>query len=247
MTLKDFFSKNPEVAIAFSGGVDSAYLLYMATRHARRVRAYYVKTAFQPAFELRDAERLAKELGADMKVLTVDALSDARVRENPADRCYFCKHNLFSFILGAAREDGFSVLIDGNNASDDTADRPGMRAVEELKVLSPLRMCGLTKPEIRALSKEAGLFTHDKPAYACLATRIPTGRAIDEETLSKVERAEEALFKLGFSDLRVRVMGDNAKIQLKSEALPHAIEVRGQILAALSPLFSDVLLDLKER
>ena len=175
MTLEQFFAENPETAIAFSGGVDSAYLLYAAKRYAARVKAYYVSTAFQPEFELADARRLADELGADMLVLHVDVLSNSAVTANPSDRCYHCKNTLFRQILRAAENDGFPVLLDGTNASDDAGDRPGMRALRELSVRSPLRECGLTKAEIRRLSKDAGLFTWDKPAYACLATRIRTG------------------------------------------------------------------------
>ena len=147
MTLEQFFAENREVAVAFSGGVDSAYLLYAATRYAARVKAYYVSTAFQPEFELADARRLADELGADMLVLHVDVLSNSAVTANPSDRCYHCKNTLFRQILRAAENDGFPVLLDGTNASDDAGDRPGMRALRELSVRSPLRECGLTKAE----------------------------------------------------------------------------------------------------
>ena len=173
MELKEFFAAHPKIALAFSGGVDSAYLLYAAKQLGAEVRAYYVKTAFQPQFELDDAKRLAEALHADMTVLLVDILSDTRVAANPANRCYFCKKSIFSSILHAVSADGFTTLIDGTNASDDAGDRPGMQALRELKVYSPLRDCGLTKADVRRLSKEAGLFTWNKPAYACLATRIP--------------------------------------------------------------------------
>ena len=247
MTLEQFFAENREVAIAFSGGVDSAYLLYAATRYAARVKAYYVSTAFQPEFELADARRLADELGADMQVLHVDVLMSGAVTANPPDRCYHCKNTLFRQILRAAENDGFPVLLDGTNASDDAGDRPGMRALRELSVRSPLRECGLTKAEIRRLSKEAGLFTWDKPAYACLATRVPTGEAIAPETLQKVEAAEEALFSLGYSDLRVRVFHGAARLQLPGQQLERAAKEREAILQALAPWFDTVLLDLKER
>ena len=206
MDLKDFFRENPKVALAFSGGVDSAYLLYAAGESGASVRAYYVKSAFQPRFELEDARRLAGELGADMRILEEDVLADAQVASNPRDRCYHCKKRLFTAIAKAAAEDGFSVLMDGTNASDDAGDRPGMRALRELEVRSPLRECGLTKAEIRRLSKEAGLFTWDKPAYACLATRIPTGAEITEERLCRTERAESYLASVGLRDFRVRMV-----------------------------------------
>ena len=190
MTLQAFFKENPSVAIAFSGGVDSAYLLYAAKRYARQVKAYYVQTAFQPQFEREDARRMAAQLDVPLQILPVEILSVDTVAENPADRCYHCKKALFYKIMAAAKADGFSVLLDGTNASDDASDRPGMRALAELSVRSPLRECGLTKDQIRRLSKEAGLFTHEKPAYACLATRIPTGERITPEKLFRTEAAE---------------------------------------------------------
>ena len=247
MTLNDFFARYPRVAIAFSGGVDSAYLLYAATQCAREVQAYYVKSDFQPQFELEDALRLAEDMHAALKVLRVDVLSDAQVTANPPNRCYFCKRRIFETIRAQAAADGFSVLLDGTNASDDVNDRPGVRALEELSVLSPLRMCSLTKDEIRRFSKEAGLFTWDKPAYACLATRIPSGDAITLEKLRATERAEGALFAMGFRDFRVRRMGDAAKLQLREDQLNMALANRERILAAFRGNYSAILLDLEVR
>lgn len=126
MNLQEFFAENPRVAIAFSGGADSSYLLYAALHYGARARAYYVNSAFQPAFELEDARRLAGELNADMKVLPVDVLASETVTANPPDRCYHCKQMIFRTILAAAEADGFTVLLDGTNASDDAGDRPGM-------------------------------------------------------------------------------------------------------------------------
>ena len=205
MELRDFFQECPKVALGFSGGVDSAYLLYAALDHGAQVRPYFIKTAFQPQFELEDARRLCAQLGVELTVLELDVLQIPGVVENPPDRCYHCKRALFGRLRQQAQADGYTVLIDGTNASDDAGDRPGMRALGELSVRSPLRECGISKAQVRALSKEAGLFTWDKPAYACLATRVPTREAITPETLRKVEAAEEALFSLGYSDLRVRV------------------------------------------
>ncbi|MFR4278111.1 MAG: asparagine synthase-related protein [Oscillospiraceae bacterium] len=178
MTLQEFFAENPRAAIAFSGGVDSSYLLYAAVQCGADVHAYFAKTAFQPQFELDDAQRLAESVGAKLTVLELDALSSEDVARNPANRCYYCKQNIFGNLKRAAAEDGFTLILDGTNASDDAGDRPGMRALREMDVRSPLRECGLTKAEIRRLSHEAGLFTWDKPAYACLATRVPTGTRI---------------------------------------------------------------------
>ncbi len=247
MTLEAFFKEHPRVALAFSGGVDSAYLLYAAKRWGAEVRAYYVQSAFQPQFERADAERLAAELGASMQVLTVDVLSVPEVVANLPDRCYHCKRTLFEVIIHAAAEDGYSVLLDGTNASDDASDRPGMRALQELAVHSPLRECGLTKEEIRSRSREAGLFTWDKPAYACLATRIPAGEAITPEKLQKTEAAEDYLFTLGLTDFRVRLLKGCARIQVPAEQIPRLLENRREIVETLKKTYSGVLLDLEVR
>ena len=247
MELRDFFQECPKVALGFSGGVDSAYLLYAALDHGAQVRPYFIKTAFQPQFELEDARRLCAQLGVELTVVELDVLQIPGVAENPPDRCYHCKRALFGRLRQQAQADGYTVLIDGSNASDDAGDRPGMRALGELSVRSPLRECGITKAQVRALSKEAGLFTWDKPAYACLATRVPTREAVTPETLRKVEAAEEALFSLGYSDLRVRVFHGAARLQLPGQQLEQAAKEREAISQALAPWFDTVLLDLKER
>lgn len=247
MDLMRFFKENPRAAVAFSGGVDSAYLLWAAVRSGAQVKAYYVKTQFQPQFELEDALRLAKELGVQIEILPLDILCNQTVAENPADRCYHCKKTIFTAILTAAKADGFDLLLDGTNASDDAGDRPGMRALAELSVRSPLRECGLTKGEIRRLSEEAGLFTHDKPAYACLATRIPTGEAITAEKLRRTEMAESYLSSLGFRDFRVRTQNGGAKLQVTASDLKKIMENREQIMEELKKYYSSVVLDLEVR
>lgn len=247
MTLNEFFAAHPKCALGFSGGVDSAYLLYAGVRAGADLRPYYIKTAFQPRFEREDALRLAGELGVEVTVLELDALADPRVAANPAERCYYCKQNLFRALKARAAADGYAVLLDGTNASDEAGDRPGMRALRELEVRSPLRECGLTKAEIRAQSKKAGLFTWNKPAYACLATRIPTGTAITAGDLERVEAAEGALFALGFTDFRVRLLSGAARIQLPADQWDRVSEQREAIREALSPRFDAVLLDLETR
>lgn len=247
MTLTEFFQKEPKAALAFSGGVDSAYLLYAAMQSGADVQAYYVKSAFQPQFEMNDAQRLAGELGAPLQVLELDVLADAQVAANPANRCYHCKKRIFSAILQQAARDGFTVIMDGTNASDDADDRPGMRALQELSVRSPLRECGLTKDEIRRLSHEAGLFTWDKPAYACLATRIPAGTAITPAALEATEKAETYLTSLGLQDLRVRMMGTTAKIQVPAGQMDRVLRHRAMIVQTLKQWYTSVLLDLEGR
>ncbi len=245
MDLINFFQINQNVALAFSGGVDSAYLLYAALACGANVRAYYVKSAFQPQFELDDAQKMADLLHADMKILDVDVLSNPHITENPQNRCFYCKKMLFQRILQEAQKDGFSLVIDGTNASDDVKDRPGMRALAELCVRSPLREAGITKDEVRKLSKDAGLFTWNKAAYACLATRIPTGTAITAQKLEKTERAEDYLSTLGFSDFRVRMLGEAAKIQVREEQLQKVLAERAHIVAKLQEDYSEIFLDLK--
>ena len=247
MKLEQFFQENPRVAIAFSGGVDSAYLLYTAIKYGAQVKAYFVKTAFQPQFELDDANALAAQLGAELQILPVNILSHPEVTENPADRCYHCKKALFSAILASAKADDFPLLLDGTNASDDASDRPGMQALKELGVRSPLRECGLTKDVIRTLSRQAGLFTHDKPSYACLATRIPAKDPITADKLRRTEAAESYLSSLGLRDFRIRLLGRSAKLQVTEKDLPTVLQNRDRIIPELKQYYDSVLLDLEVR
>ena len=247
MDLRDFFRRHPKAALGFSGGVDSAYLLAAGLQLGAQVQPYFVKTPFQPAFELADAKRLCRELGAELTRVELDVLALSQVRQNGPDRCYHCKAALFTALRDQALADGYSLLIDGTNASDDAGDRPGMRALKELSVRSPLRECGITKEEVRRRSKDLGLFTWNKPAYACLATRVPTGEPITPQVLEKVEHAEDALVALGFSDLRVRVFHGAALLQLPAAQLARAAQEREAIRQALSPWFAAVLLDLNPR
>ena len=247
MDLSDFFRAHPRAALAFSGGVDSAYLLWAAKRAGADVLACYVKTPFQPQFELDDARRIAAELGVKLIICEADPLAVPEIASNPPDRCYFCKRLIFGTVRDAAAAAGFDLLLDGTNASDDASDRPGMRALRELGVRSPLRECGLTKDEIRRRSREAGLFTWDKPAYACLATRIPAGEAVTAEKLRKTEAAEDYLFSLGFRDFRVRMTGNNAKLQLREADFPRLLVRKAEILAALRQFYDCVTLDLEAR
>lgn len=247
MTLQQFFSEHPKAALAFSGGADSAYLLWAGRTWGKDVRPYYVSTPFQPAWERADAQRLAQELGVPLTVVELDVLACPDVAANPQNRCYHCKKSLFSAMWQRVRSDGFSLLLDGTNASDDVSDRPGMQALSELEVRSPLRECGITKAQLRALSREAGLFTWDKPAYACLATRIPTNTPITGEDLARVEAGEDALFALGFTNFRIRLRGDTALLQLPASQMERAIACREQLMDALTPHVSHISLDLQPR
>ncbi len=247
MDLNSFFSEYPKIAIAFSGGVDSAYLLYAAKSYAADIQAYYVKSDFQPQFELDDAVRLAAQLEIRMRILPISILEEATITANPQDRCYYCKKVIFATIMDAAEKDGYTVLADGTNASDEEGDRPGMKALRELKILSPLKESGLKKSEIRKLSREAGLFTWNKPAYACLATRIPTGETIIKKKLQATEQAENYLSTLGFRDFRVRMMGNGAKLQFREEQLEKVLLYRKDIIQELKKYYSSIVLDLEAR
>lgn len=247
MDISSFFHQNPAGALAFSGGADSALLVWAAAKYGENWRAYYVRTAFQPAFELEDARRVAKLCGLPLTVLDLDVLQNGTVAANPADRCYHCKRAIFSAILDRAKADGYTLVVDGSNASDDASDRPGMRALRELEVRSPLRECGLTKADVRRLSREAGLPTWDKPAYACLATRVPTGTALTVDLLGRVEAAEDALRDLGFRDFRVRLRDGAALVQVTEEQMDLAFQRRRDIRDRLAPLLGGAALDLTAR
>lgn len=247
MDLKAFFEAHPRVAIAFSGGVDSTYLVTAAAQYAQSVHAYTIDSAFVPRFELEGAKALTKKIGITHTLLPIDVLQNETVVQNPKDRCYFCKKAVFSTIWKAAKKDGYTLLLDGTNASDDASDRPGMKALAELDVLSPLRLCGLTKSLIRERSRALGLPTWNKPSYACLATRIPTGEPITKEKLERTEWAETYLMGLGLSDFRVRLFADCAKLQVKEAQIPLLLQHREDILAVLRTRYDGVFLDLEVR
>ena len=243
MILKDFFAEHRRTALAYSGGTDSAYLLYAGLKCGADIKAFYVHSPFQPQFELDDAVRLAGMLGADMQVIELNILKNENAARNGPGRCYFCKWEIMGSIISAASAQGYELLIDGTNASDDAGDRPGMRALKELRVLSPLRLCGLDKPEIRRLSREAGLFTWNKPAYACLATRVPCGERIDAEKLRKIELGENLLSEMGFSDFRLRLRGENALLQFTERDMEKAVSQLPLIREKLGGDFAELNID----
>ncbi|MGL4981556.1 MAG: ATP-dependent sacrificial sulfur transferase LarE [Treponemataceae bacterium] len=247
MTLQDFFTKHNHVALGFSGGVDSSYLLYEGIKNKAVIKPYFIKTQFQPTFELHEAQSFCKAMNIDLTILEYDILQHTDVTENPENRCYFCKRHLFSLIQKQAQADGFTTIIDGTNASDDGDDRPGMKVLKEMNVLSPLQLCGITKDAIRAASKKVNLPTWNKPAYACLATRIPALCEITKENLATIESAENKLFKLGFNDFRIRYFNGAARIQMTENQFIQACQKRNEIYAVLKPFFNTILLDLQCR
>lgn len=246
-SLRDFFSKHQHVGIAYSGGCDSSYLLYAALACGARAHAYFVQSAFQAEFELEDAGKTCEELGVELRIIALDVLSDTQVRANTALRCYHCKHLILRAILDAASSDGCETVLDGTNASDGAEERPGMRALNELRVLSPLRECAITKAELRMYARDAGLSVWNKPAYACLATRIPEGTPIEKAALERINRGEKAMRKMGFSDFRLRVTERGCRIEICEAELMSLIEARKDVLNQLQDEFSEITLNLRTR
>lgn len=238
------------VAVAFSGGVDSTLLLRLAleTLGRDRVLAVLADTPSLPRSERDEALRLADRLGAPCLTVDPGELDDPVYAANPPDRCYHCKRRLFAAIIRAAAERGFTHVLDGNNADDARDTRPGRRALQELGIASPLLEAGLTKADVRAISRRLGLPTADKPALACLASRIPFGTPVTRELLAQIERAEEVLHEQGFAHCRVRHHGDIARIELAARDMPRLLDpiLRGQIAQGLRAAgYRYVTLDLQ--
>lgn len=247
MEIKEFFKIHKSVVVALSGGVDSAALLALAKEYADSVYACFVKSEFQPMFELDSTVGICKALNAELKIIHLDMLSDGDISSNPPDRCYYCKKRIFSEILKYASDIGADTVADGTNASDDVADRPGYRALGELGVLSPLRICGIDKAKCRSVAAKKDLPVASKPSYACLATRVPAGTVITQEILHNTESAEKELFRLGFSDFRIRYSNGDARLELTDGDMVKLMNKRDRVLAALEPYYNNILLDLKGR
>ncbi len=248
MTLFDFFQTHKKAALAFSGGVDSAYLLHAACSAGAEILPIFCKTPFQPDFELKAAREIAAGCGLPLTVLQPDVMGCETIVQNGPLRCYHCKSALLLAIKEAAQQAGFCCLLDGSNASDKEEERPGMRALCEQGVLSPLRLCGITKAQVRALSRKAGLASWDKAAYACLATRIERGTPITHALLQAVDAGEALLHGLGFYDFRLRAEKDGAaRLELKDDQMGKAIAQKEEIVRGLSAHFLRVTLDLCAR
>lgn len=235
------------LAVAFSGGVDSTYLLHKAALAGKeKVTALIMKTPSVPERELDEAVAFCKSRGISFFVLPADPFSVAGFRENGRDRCYICKHFLFSVLLEKAKEEGIPFVADGTNADDRKEFRPGLRALKELDIRSPLAEAGLTKKEIRELSEKEGLPTWNKPSFSCLATRFPYGEELTVEKLRRTEAAENLLAELGFTQRRVRVHGNLARIEVLPAEIPLLLERRDMISSRLEELgFLYTTVDLK--
>lgn len=213
--LKDILKKLESAAIAYSGGVDSTFLLKVAYDVlGDNVIAITAKSSTYPEREFNEAVSYIKTIGAKHVVIISEELDIEGFAKNPTNRCYYCKKELFSKIWNVAKEYNLNAVLDGANL-DDTGDyRPGMKAAAELKVVSPLKEAGLTKNDIRELSKRMNLPTWNKPAFACLSSRFPYGKEITEPKLKMVEKAEQFLIDMGFRQLRVRHHDDIARIEV---------------------------------
>ena len=213
------------VAVAFSSGVDSTLLVKVAHDVlGSKAVAFTAASDFVPQRDVDDARAFCVKEGIEHHAVPFPILTVPHVRENPKDRCYYCKHALFAHMKELAAEHGLAFVVDGSNLDDDGDYRPGHRALRELAIVSPLHEAGLRKADIRALSRALGLSTWDKPSFACLASRFPYGKELTPEGLTRVNRAEEFLMAKGFRQLRVRAHGEVARIELVPEDIPRFME-----------------------
>lgn len=235
------------VLVAYSGGVDSTFLLWAAVEAlGPRVLAVTVSGPARPPGEENEARELARQLGAEFMVIQGQELALPEFTANPPERCYFCRNHLYHQLKQIAKERGLNQVIDGTNADDGSDYRPGIRAAKEAGIISPLAEVGLTKAEIRRLARQVGLPIWDKPAQPCLASRIPYHQTITEDKLRQVAAAEAYLRQSGFVPCRVRHHSDTARIEVETSQLAEVVEKATEIVAFLEKLgFTYITLDLK--
>jgi uncharacterized protein len=244
--LKRIFRELESVVVAYSGGVDSTLALRVAHEIlGEGAMAVTAVSASLPQCERAEAKQIAEQIGARHLLIESHETEDDRYLANAPNRCYFCKTEVYDLLLDLARKEGFRYVVDGTNADDPYDHRPGRQAAREHGVRSPLQEAGLTKADIRRLARGYGLPNWDKPAAACLSSRIPYGNLISLEALSQVEQAELALRKMGFRQLRVRHHDQVARIEVEEEDFQRVLAQREEILATLKGLgFTYVTLDL---
>lgn len=239
-----------DIVIAFSGGVDSSVLLKTAVAHAKKhgtkVYAITANTELHPMNDLAVAKKVAKEMGADYKVLQMNELADADITENPVDRCYRCKKFLFTGIQNMAKELGAAIIYDGTNTDDLKVYRPGLKALEELGVKSPLRLAEFSKEDVRKLAAKEQISVASRPSAPCLATRFPYGTTLTIEDMERVDRGENFLKKYDLYNVRIRVQGDTARIEVDTKYFDKIMENREEIVDYLKGLgYSYIALDLE--
>lgn len=219
IALKNYLKNLGSVVVAFSGGVDSTFLLKVAKETlGDKAAALTIVSPYIPKWEIEEAKELVKGIGIRHEFLEVPVIID-EIKFNPEDRCYLCKKAVFTMVKDFANKNGFKYVVDGTNADDTKDYRPGLRALGELDIKSPLLQSDLTKDEIRQLSKELNLPTWDKPPYACLLSRIPYGTELKVEEFDKIEKAEKYLMDNGFRAVRVRSHGNLARIEVPRESM----------------------------
>ncbi|MBN2534849.1 MAG: ATP-dependent sacrificial sulfur transferase LarE [Spirochaetales bacterium] len=237
-TLKAILTQCKKVVVAFSGGVDSSFLLYMALTvlGKENVLAVTANSETYTAKEMKESSEFTRKHGINQKIITTCEISTINEKGNPLNRCYYCKLELFHHLKRLAEKNDFHSVIEGSNKDDERDFRPGSKAIEELQIRSPLKEAGLTKEEIRSLSKEMGLPTWNKPAFACLTSRFPYHTIIDKKVMRKIEKAEEYLHELGFDQCRVRYFGDRVSVEVEKNRVQEAMSLSGKIKKKLQKI-----------